>query len=247
VRDTGIADRLRAAGLAVVEIDGWTTRGSDSFNPRGLVWHHTAGGANGNAPSLEICIYGRSDLPGPLCNVMVGRDNTMFVIAAGTANHAGSGGWRGLSGNSSVYGIEHENVGTQAEPWRPDQIDAAANAAAALIRGRAGADTVCRHAEWTTRKIDTHDIDGNDFRNLVAQYLAGGPPDEPEPPRSHMFCLVQPDDGRGVYRFDGHGMTGVPNPTMLGGDQILLAALGLPNEVFAVSAAWFNSWPVVRA
>ena len=74
----------------------------------------------------------------------------------------------------------------------------------------------------------------------------GGPAPEPKKDRP-MFCLVQPDDGRGVYRFDGHGMTGVPNPTVLGGDQIVLASLGLPNDVMTVSAAWFNSWPIVRA
>ena len=66
---------------------------------------------SGNNPSLEVCINGRPDLAGPLCNVMVGRDNTMFVVAAGRANHAGSGGWRGRSGNSTVYGIERENTG----------------------------------------------------------------------------------------------------------------------------------------
>jgi hypothetical protein len=33
---------------------------------------------------------------------------------------------------------------------------------------------------------------------------------------------------------------------MLGGDQIVLGALGLPNEVFQVSREWFDSWPLVR-
>jgi len=61
-----------------------------------------------------------------------------------------------------------------------------------------------------------------------------------------MFCLVQPNDGRGVYRFDGTSMMGVPNPTILGGDQIVLAVLGLPNQVIAVDAVWFNSWPITR-
>jgi hypothetical protein len=243
--DTGIADRLRDAGLVVVECAGWQTRGSSSFDPRGSVDHHTAGPASGNAPSLNTCIHGRPDLSGPLCNVLTGRDNTQYVVAAGRANHAGNGGWRGLSGNPSVYGIERENVGTQAEPWRPDQTDVAARAHAALIRGRADADMVCRHHEWRPEKPDTHDVDGNHLRQLVAQYLAGGPPPDPKRNRP-MFCLVQPPGG-GVYRFDGHGMIGVPNPQMLGGDQIVLAALGLPNEVFQVDRAWFDSWPLVRA
>jgi len=190
--DTDIAQRLRNAGLAVIEVDGWANRGSSSFNPRGSVDHHTAGPPTGNAPSLNTCIHGRSDLPGPLCNVFMARDSTAYVVAAGTANHAGSGGWHGLSGNSSVYGIERENVGTTAEPWTPAQTDAAARAHAALIRGRADASMVCRHAEWTSRKIDTHTLTGDELRRRVADHLAGGPapaPDEP-PGRPEMFVAI---------------------------------------------------------
>lgn len=238
------ADRLRAAGLAVIECAGWQGRGSSDFNPRGSVDHHTAGPPTGNAPSLNVCISGRPDLPGPLCQVLIGRDNTCYVIAAGRANHAGSGGWNGLAGNSSVFGIERENVGTPAEPWRESQTDTAARAHAALIRGRAQAAAVCRHQEWAPgRKIDTHTLTGDELRRRTADHLAG----IHQPTRSRpVFCLVQPDDGRGVYRFDGAAMVGVPNPTALGGDQIVLATLGLPNQVMAVSADWFNTWPVAR-
>lgn len=250
--DTGIAQRLRDAGLSVVECAGWQTRGSSSFDPRGSVDHHTAGPATGDAPSLNTCINGRPDLAGPLCNVLIGRNptNTCYVISAGRANHAGSGGWHGLSGNSSVYGIERENVGTAAEPWRPDQTDAAARAHAALIRGRAEADMVCRHQEWTSRKIDTHDVNGSDLRNLVNKYLHGGG-GEPPPnllERYGMFCIVQPEiPGAGVYRFNGSGMIGIPNPTILAGDQIQLGRLGLDTTVWSVSKEWFDSWPMIRA
>ena len=182
-RDTGIADRLRKYGLTVVEINGWQTRGSSTFNPRGSVDHHTAGSSRGNAPSLNICINGRTGLPGPLCNVLIGRDNTCYVIAAGRANHAGRGGWNGLSGNSSVYGIERENVGTPAEPWREDQHLVAGAAHAALMEGK-NLDNVCRHAEWTSRKIDTHSVNGDDLRHLVKAISAqksGGSPPAPKP------------------------------------------------------------------
>ncbi len=176
-RDLGIADRLRDAGLKVVEIAGWQTWGRGSFFPRGSLDHHTAGPRSGNAPSLNICINGRSDLPGPLCHVLIGRDNTCYVIASGVANHAGSGGWRGLYGNSTVYGIERENVGTTAEPWRPDQTETAAKAHAALLRGRKiDSIMVCRHAEWTTRKPDTHSIHGPTLREMIAKSLVSAPP-----------------------------------------------------------------------
>lgn len=183
-RDTGIADRLRKAGLKVVEVNGWQTRGSDTFTPRGSVDHHTAGSPHGNAPSLDICINGRPGLAGPLCNVLIGRDNTCYVIAAGRANHAGLGGWGGLRGNSSVFGIERENVGTGAEPWTLEQYDVASRAHAALISGTKDRrwDLVCEHKEWApNRKIDAYGVDGVVMRDLVRKHLEAPAPSKPNP------------------------------------------------------------------
>jgi hypothetical protein len=175
-RDTSIANRLRAAGIRVVECAGWTTRGSTDFNPRGSVNHHTAGPASGATPSLNTCINGRPDLAGPLCNVMQSREpdgrDIAYVVAAGRANHAGEGGWKGLSGNSSVYGLEVEHTGTSALPQ--GRIDISAAIHAAMFGGDVG--MVCQHYEWTSRKIDAAtNVDGNDFRNRVA---AGGGGDD---------------------------------------------------------------------
>lgn len=179
MRDTLIASKLRGAGLKVVEVAGWQNRGSDNFNPKGFVWHHTAGPAKGNAPSLAICTNGRSGLPGPLCNVFQARDNTIYVVAAGRANHAGSGGWAGLSGNSSVYGVEIENIGTSKEPWRADQIETACKVAAALAPSE---DRCCHHKEWATpkgRKIDMHTVSGQLMRARVKELLLPPKPTEP--------------------------------------------------------------------
>jgi peptidoglycan hydrolase-like protein with peptidoglycan-binding domain len=182
--DIGIADRLRAKGLNVVEVNGWRTRGSSSFFPKGSVDHHTAGSLNGNSPSLGICINGRAGLAGPLCNVFIARDNTVYVVAAGRANHAGTGTFRGLQGNSSMYGVERENTGIGNEPWREDQRVTAALVHAALLEGigRDGS-WVCEHKEWTTRKIDAFDQDGNDMRNRVSGAMGGvyTPPPAPAP------------------------------------------------------------------
>jgi hypothetical protein len=163
-RDLGMADRLRAYGLKVVEVAGWQTRGSSEFHPRGSIDHHTAGGLSGNAPSLGICTNGRSDLPGPLCHVLIGRDNTCYVIASGRANHAGTGSYAGVTGNSNVYGVEHENTGTGSEPWREDQRVTAAKVHAALLNWKRNG-FVCQHKEWApTRKIDKWDQTGSDMR-----------------------------------------------------------------------------------
>jgi hypothetical protein len=200
-RDTGIANRLRAAGLQVVEVDGWQSRGSDSFNPRGGVDHHTAGSNNGNAPSLGICTNGREGLPGPLCNVLQGFDGTCYVIASGKANHAGDGGWHGLSGNSSVYGFERENDG-YSDP-RPGQHELAARAWSAICTGgpfgRIDSSMICGHKEWApSRKPDFHDLNYGWFRSQIAS--------GPAPPISHsqgeptMFVTI---DGVGLYALVG--------------------------------------------
>lgn len=178
MRDTRLADELRRHDLAVVEVAGWQTRGSSTFHPGGSVNHHTAGSPRGNAPSLGVCIRGREGLPGPLCNVLLGRDGTCYVIAAGRANHAGRGGWAGLSGNASVWGLEVENVGTPAEPWTGAQVDRMARVHAAFA-GLSGfcERSVCQHKEWApARKVDAHSIDGDAFRSMVARHLRSPAP-----------------------------------------------------------------------
>lgn len=168
--DTGIADRLRAAGLTVVEVAGWQTRSAGSFSPGGSVNHHTAGPASGATPSLDTVINGRSDLPGPLCNVLQSREpgegnDKAYVVAAGRANHAGSGGWQGLSGNSSVYGLEIEHTGV--DPLPDHRQRTAARIHAAMWTGPAS--MVCQHREWApSRKIDAaENVDPDRFRQWV--------------------------------------------------------------------------------
>ena len=176
MRDLGIADRLRAAGLSVEEQGGWQSRGKDSgFNPVGVMWHHTASGKGRGAPSLGIVTNGRSDLAGPLCHILITRSNRCIVISSGKANHAGTGAWGGVSnmGNASKYGIEVENTGyANSEPWPLGQIFVTAKATAALI----GYDLnrviqCCHHKEYTSRKIDMHTISGDTMRSLTIQFI----------------------------------------------------------------------------
>src|SRR5215210_4075705 len=108
-RATWIPDQLRRFGLDVVEHPGWERRGTATFDPKGVVCHHTASKAGRDAPSLGLCVDGRPDVPGPLCNILLTRAGTAVVVAAGRANHAGQGGFRGLTGTARVLGIEAEN------------------------------------------------------------------------------------------------------------------------------------------
>lgn len=180
-RDLDILQNLILQGVQVIEINGWQTRGSTSFAPKGSVNHHTAGPRSGAAPSLGICINGRSDVPGPLCNGLLGRDLAVRLIAAGRANHAGRGGTRGMTGNSQVWGLEVEHVGTAAEPIDPKLVDVAArcHAAAALTYGY-DETTVVQHWEWTTRKIDFRKgaLSPDSFRTTVDRYMRAPTPEQ---------------------------------------------------------------------
>lgn len=187
-RITWLADVLRAEGLSVREHGGWQTRGSAQFSAQGLVLHHTAGRTGSVHPSLGICINGRPGLPGPLCHVLVDRDGTCHVIAAGRANHAGAGRWRHLSGNSQVVGIEIEHSGSLTEPWTARVLDASMSAAAAICR-RASIppELVCLHKEWApARKIDPIGWHGPTTRDRIARLIT-----PPEP-------IQEDDDMRGA-------------------------------------------------
>lgn len=184
--DQGMADRLREWGLNVVEVDGWRERGRSTPRFGGHVSHHTADGPRGVAPSLGLVIHGGSNTaPGPLANVLQGRaddgDDPIFVIAAGTANHAGTGGWGPLSGNSTVWGNEIEHTGREELPEHRVRI--ACRVAAALMSGTANADMHCQHYEWNGvgGKIDVAEapgggsVDGDLWRQITAEILAAGP------------------------------------------------------------------------
>lgn len=190
--DTGLLERLHywldPAGFQVVEIDGWQTRGRTyaTYAPRGSLQHHTAGAlAGGDAPSLGICINGRSDLPGPLCQVFGSRSLVAYVVAAGLANHAGGGGWNGLVGNASVGGMEMEHDGGPDEPRTERLMDFCARVQCALITAPGSpADPAnsCQHFEWSNEgKIDFYKWPGDDLRQRVANLLVTGPGGAPPP------------------------------------------------------------------
>lgn len=170
----GLPDALRRRGLKVEVVPGWETRSAGSFNPKGAVAHWTASprAATGR-PSLNVVVNGRPDLDGPLCNVYGARDGTAVVVAAGRANHAGAGGWRGLTGNSSVFGTEMEGADatdfTEAQRWSYPRIHAAY-----CDLGGFGPDMNCGHSEWAgPRKTDINGYTPNTLRADIAAVLNG--------------------------------------------------------------------------
>ena len=173
---------LRDAGLKVEEIEGWRERGrparTGGFAPVGVLCHHTATTkATSDTNVIRLLVNGRSDLPGPLCHLGLGRDGTVYVIAAGRANHAGkakaSGSVAAGDGNRLYIGIEAFNDG-RGEKWPGVQYDAYVKLAATLCREvtHNSVQTVRGHKETSvTGKIDpTFDMDA--FRKRVQAELA---------------------------------------------------------------------------
>jgi hypothetical protein len=198
---TWLADALRAEGCRVAEVGGWKQRqrpAGGELRPVGIINHHTAG-----RDDLNLVLKGRppSDpkpLPGPLANLYLAKDGTVHVVAAGTANHAGSGaqevldrakrdqpprgdaGALGLKdnegiGSSSWVGIEVENLGNGKDPYPDVQIQALVLANAAICRHQGWTAARCvHHREWTKRKIDMSHR--GPLRDQIAARLGGAAP-----------------------------------------------------------------------
>lgn len=163
----------RRFGLTVEVVPGAETRGDTTFNPKVFVGHHTAGPATGIRPSLSVCVNGRTDLAGPLCNWFLDRDGVCIIVATGRANHAGAGGFRGVTGNSGAQGCEAEDNGdgtwtAQQLWWYPRVV-----AAGLSLMGQ-DPSWYCAHRTWApTRKIDPAGISDDWMRRQVAAVLDG--------------------------------------------------------------------------
>lgn len=181
---SSLAKALAGSGLNVVETNGWSTRGvrgRDMAGIKGVLWHHTATNRarfnKSNAPTLGLCTNGRTGLSGPLCHIVLGRDGTCYLVAAGAANHAGRGAYPGIprnSGNSYLIGIEMESSGIAPWDWTQAQLDAAPLLGAALQKYY-NISTQIGHYEWTSRKIDPAGWPGgmDGLRGSIKKHLRG--------------------------------------------------------------------------
>lgn len=181
---TGLARVARSTGYPVVEVPGWKTRTRPQAmqDVRTITCHHTAnGGATGDYPSYNTVLHGRgADLPGPLAQFGIGRSGTIYVFAAGSANHAGVS--RSIDYEKThAIGIEAEAVGIPGTKgdWPAAQMDSYARLCRALIGefGLKVAD-VLGHKETCSpigRKSDP-DFNMDDFRKRVSNVDLNKPP-----------------------------------------------------------------------
>lgn len=171
---TDLADICRKSGLTVVEIDGWQTRGHGQMTSVDtIVVHHTATKKDipGDYPSLGVVRDGRTGLPGPLAQLGLGRNGTVYVIAAGVCFHAGATITRDTD-NWHALGIEAEADGLS--PWPAEQVDAYARLCATLAEHYdLPAERVRGHKEIAAplgRKTDPN-FDMGAFRDRVNDHM----------------------------------------------------------------------------
>ncbi|RKN20065.1 N-acetylmuramoyl-L-alanine amidase [Micromonospora musae] len=177
-----LVDVLRGAGVQVVVEGDWLNRmRPGSFDPIGVLWHHTAAtsSATNPHPALNICINGRPDLAGPLCQALVDYHGVFHVISAGRCNHAGASRGSGPipagDGNTLMIGWEIDYNGVDQEMTAAQYNASIAATAAVLTRLGRDASHARGHRETsTTGKIDPSFIDLNVMRSDVAAKMAGG-------------------------------------------------------------------------
>lgn len=243
-----LADVLRAEGCKVSETSGWTSRGRPgAYAPFAVLNHHTATASASYAnpaPTLNMCINGRSDLPGPLCQVMIGYDGTCHIIAAGRANHAGSARSSppipAGDGNAMMVGFEWDYSGTA--PPSPEQYAAAILANAAVLRRMIRDGTYSKgHRETSTEgKIDPYGVDLDQFRREVAAQIAGGSAGADDQEEDDMILIR---NSAGEYStFTGSARLRVAGPA----DLAAIKSAGVKEPTSAVSDAFYNSIPQAK-
>lgn len=189
---------LRAEGLHVVEIDGWQTRSrpasTGGFNPVGVLNHHTGDKTDGKPYAKWLATVGRPDLPAPLCHLSIGRDGTVYICAAGRANHAGkaraAGSVAAGDGNSLYVGIEWQLTGTESIPASMYVAGVKTNQVLLRLLGSSTRTVHCHYETSTTGKWDIGDpqgirlgdhrvLDVDKFRAAVGKGLTPPPPAPP--------------------------------------------------------------------
>jgi hypothetical protein len=187
---------LKAEGLTVREYRDWRTHRrpatAGAFSPiHGVMNHHTVTGPG--ADVVALCYRGHANLPGPLCQGVITKDGTVWLVSAGRANHAGLGdgdvlkavkyeeygavpptdNQANVDGNAHFYGFEHENKGDGKDPWPARQYLAIVKANAAICRHYQWTEKSCiGHLEWQPGKVDPRGFTMTKLRADIKACLA---------------------------------------------------------------------------
>ena len=123
---------VKNAGVKYKKVSGWASRGHGTMGSiQSVIVHHTAGPKSGNSPSLNVVAHGRPGLSGPLAQLFLARDGTVYLVAAGISYHAGRVSSSRYA-NSHAIGIEAEATGLDS--WPAHQIEEYAKLCKALCK-----------------------------------------------------------------------------------------------------------------
>lgn len=201
---TWLGDVLRAAGLKVVEHDGWKTRSHGEFTELyAVVWHHD-GSPVGDSPGVPAYMIRNWNTASANC--WVALDGTWHLIGAGVAYHAGTV-LPGKPGNHSSIGVETDH--TTGETWSGVFL---------LESLRRGTAAILRHLGTTTGGLEFHkticsppgrknDPDGLDLtveRQAVSALLHTTPEDDV---LEYRIVTIPPVNDRGT-QIQGHDVNG---------------------------------------
>lgn len=171
---TRFPEAFKAAGISFTEEPGWRDRGrGDIVSFNFMVIHHTAGG--NDAGDIRVVRDGRSDLPGPLSQLVLKRNGEPHIIAAGVSLHAGYGPamWGSPEGNGNFYSIGIEGVSNGYNDWTDEQRKAYPRVVAAILKD-AGLppDRWIFHRDYNKRdgKIDPAGFDADWFDKEVRKH-----------------------------------------------------------------------------
>ncbi|KUG57764.1 LysM peptidoglycan-binding domain-containing protein [Nesterenkonia jeotgali] len=160
---TGLTRIMRTAGVEYEVVTGWEKRSlwraGLSNTIKACMWHDTqsadaafAGGQD--APTLG---YVTSGLGYPLYNVLFGRSGKAYIVAAGSAAHAGKGSGGGMTrDDANREAIAFSFDANQSRyPVTAAQLESAAKVGKAMTNDWGGNLVHMMHGEWNPR--DRHD------------------------------------------------------------------------------------------
>jgi len=168
---TDLDAALSRAGIPFTEVpassadptgaSSWRERGrpasTGQWNPAGVLCHHTASPAGtSDQAELNVILRGNAEAPGPISQLFIGRSATVYLVAAGRANHGGKGRRPGIDTggcadmNAALLGIEAANAGDGREAWPDAQTDIYGRVVAAL----------CSHYGWPFHEVYLHATTG---------------------------------------------------------------------------------------
>ncbi|MGH9895326.1 MAG: peptidoglycan recognition protein family protein, partial [bacterium] len=188
--------------------------GRDLRAVRGIVVHDTVTRKTTSDQRVAELLYdGRSDLAGPLAQVGVSRDGSVWVISDGRANHNGFG----RMGNDTI-GIEvfaRGGVLGEEESWTAAATDAVVKICVGIREHLPGIDVWGHRETDPSRKIDPWGVDLDRLRVRVGEGDMGLSDDDKGWIRGLILDVVRQE-----------GVSGAADASASSVDEAVVAALG---------------------